>query len=67
MQNNDDYIKGRLIEKERTLDEIWEWMEVEVECEKPNPVLNQLCKKIIKMRTDRLVIEFPGMKYPKED
>jgi hypothetical protein len=37
-------------ERERTLDEIWEWMEIEVICKKPDPILAQLAKKIIKMR-----------------
>jgi hypothetical protein len=37
-------------ERERVLDEIWEWVETEVVCKKPDPVLEQLVKKILKMR-----------------
>ena len=59
MKNEDyktEYLQGRMIERERTLDEIWEWIEIEVECSKPNPVLSQLAGKIIKMRSDTLVL-----------
>jgi hypothetical protein len=46
-ESEDDNMKN---DRERTLDEIWEWMEIEVDCEKPNPVLAQLQDKILKMR-----------------
>jgi len=51
MMDVPSYLKGR----ERALDQIWDWMETEVTCEKPDPVLAQLVTKILKMRDDKTV------------
>jgi hypothetical protein len=45
-------LAGRKIGKEETLDQLWEWLEIGVECKKPNAVIAQIADKIIKMRDE---------------
>jgi hypothetical protein len=43
------------LERQRCLDELYEWCEIGVECDKPNPVINQLVEKIQSMRNDTCI------------
>lgn len=46
------FSEGQRFERQRVLDSIWEWMEIGVECEKPNPVISQLIQEVIRLRGD---------------
>ena len=48
-----DYKLGLHLGREQALDELWEWLEIEVVCNKPNPVVKQIADKIIQMRKSR--------------
>jgi hypothetical protein len=38
------------IVRDRILDEFWDWLEIGIECEKPNPAIAEMATKINQMR-----------------
>lgn len=43
--------------KNRILDELWDWIEIGITCEKPNPAISQMIEKIGKMRESNYLYE----------
>jgi hypothetical protein len=57
-------IEAAKLERERCLDELYEWLEIGVECEKPNAVIVQMVDKIQSMRNESFVINYSRVVKP---
>jgi len=48
-KTNRDKMVSKIV-RDRILDEFWDWLEIGIECEKPNPAIAEMATKINQMR-----------------